>query len=92
MELITDQGGKDLPKAWYTYPTMMEICIVISCLKKIRGYDDCYDVYFSFYYVIKYILLCKSNHIVDFDMQPKFVNTSIFIRIVIITSILEGFN
>ena len=38
------------------------------------------------------ILLRDSNYIVDVIMWPKFGNSSIFIREIIITSILQGFD
>ena len=51
-----------------------------------------YDVIISVHDVTNKILSRDSNYIVDVVMWPKFGNTSISMREVIITSILSGFD
>ena len=54
--------------------------------------NKCYDTIISPHDVTNNTLSCDSNYIVDEVMWPKFVIPSIFIRNVIITSILWGFD
>ena len=51
-----------------------------------------YDVIIIDYEVRIKILSCESNCIVDVIMRPKFGNSSISMKEVIITSIIEGFD
>ena len=51
-------------------------------------WNKVYDVMISGHDVTSKILLRDSNYIVDVVMWPKFGNSSIYIREVIITSIL----
>ena len=51
-----------------------------------------YDVIISVHDVTNKILSRDSNYIVDVVMWPKFGNSSISVREVIITSILQGFD
>ena len=51
-----------------------------------------YYVIYSFHDVTNKILSHYPNYIVDVVMRPKFGNSSIYIRQVIITSILQGFH
>ena len=51
-----------------------------------------YDVIISVHDVTNKILSRDSNYIVDVVMWPKFGNSSISVREVIITSILKGFD
>ena len=58
-------------------------------LLKIRVFWNVgYDIIISVHDVTSKILLRDSNYIVDVVMWPKFGNSSIYIREVIITSIL----
>ena len=51
-----------------------------------------YDVIIPIHNVINKILSCNSNYFVDVVMWPKFGNSSISMREVIITSTLYGFD
>ena len=51
-----------------------------------------YDVIISVHDVTNKILSRDSNYIIDVVMWPKFGNSSISMREVIITSILQGFD
>ena len=51
-----------------------------------------YDVIIFVYDVTNKILSRESSYMVDLMMWPKFDNSSISIREVIVTSILQGFN
>ena len=51
-----------------------------------------YDVIISFHDVFNKILTCDSNYIVDMVMWPKFSNSGISMKEVIINSILEGYD
>ena len=59
-----------------------------SLLKIKLFWNKGYDVITSVHDVTNKILSCESNYIVDFVMCPKFGNSSISMRKVIITSIL----
>ena len=59
-----------------------------SLLKIMVFWKKGYDVIITNHDVTDKILSCDSNYIVDVDMWPKFGNSSISVRKVIITSIL----
>ena len=68
---------------------MMLVKLVTLDLLKIKViWNKSYDVITSVSDVTNKILSCDSNYIVDVVMWPKFGNSSICIREVIITSIL----
>ena len=54
--------------------------------------NKCHDIIVFAHDVTNKILLRNSNHIVDAVMWPKFDNSSISMREVIITTILQGFD
>ena len=51
-----------------------------------------YDIIISAHYIRSKILFGDSNYIADFVMWTKFVNPSISMRKVIVTSVLQGFD
>ena len=59
---------------------------------KVFWNNDCYNIRVSVHDIINKILSRDSNYIVDVVMRPKFGNSSISMREVIITSILYGFD
>ena len=61
-------------------------------LLKIKFRNKDYDLIFFVYDVTRKILSSESNYIDHVVMWPKFVNNSIFMRQVIITSILKEFH
>ena len=68
---------------------MMLVKLVTLDLLKIKViWNKSYDVITSVSDVTNKILSCDSNYIVDVVMWPKFGNSSISMREVIITSIL----
>ena len=68
---------------------IMSAKIATPDLLKIKTFwNKDYDVIISIYDVTKEILSCDSNHIVDVVAWPKFGNSSISMREVIITLIL----
>ena len=68
---------------------MMLVKLVTLDLLKIKViWNKSYDVITSVSDVTNKILSCDSNYIVDVVMWPKFGNSSISMRDVIITSIL----
>ena len=71
-----------LMSAKLAIPDILEIKLFLS-----KGYD----VITSFHKVTKKILSRDSNYIVAVVMWPKFSNSSISIREVIITSFLQGY-
>ena len=68
---------------------MMSAKIATPSLLKIKVFwnKDC-DIITYVYDVTNKILSCDSNYIVDMVMRPKFGNSSISIREIIIISIL----
>ena len=78
-----------VPKTCHTYPTMMTLGIVIPYLQNVNVFPNKgYGVIISLHDVINRILLHDSNCILDVVIWPKFCNSSISMREVIITSIL----
>ena len=72
---------------------MMSAKMATPGLLKIKVFwNKGYDVIISVHDVTNKILSRDSNYIVDVVMWPKFGNTSISMREVIITSILSGFD
>ena len=68
---------------------MMPANLATPALVKIKVYrKKGYDVLLHDYEVTNKILSCDSNYVADVVMWPKFGNSSISIREVIITSIL----
>ena len=68
---------------------MMSAKVATPGFLKIKSYwNKGYDVIISVYEVTNTILLCGSNYIVNAVMLPKFGNSSISMREVIITTIL----
>ena len=61
---------------------------ISGLLKTIVFWNKCYDVTITAHDVTNKIFSRDSNYIVDVVMQPKFGNSSISVREVIITSIL----
>ena len=63
------------------------------CLLKIKLFwNKGYDVIIFVHDITNKILSCDSNHIVDVVMWPNFGNSSISMREVTITSVLQGFD
>ena len=72
---------------------MMSGKMAVSALLKIKVFwNKFYCVKYSVYDVTNKILSHDSNYIMDVVMWPKFGNSSICIRLVIIPSILQGFD
>ena len=67
---------------------MLVKLVTLDLLKTKVIWNKSYDVITSVCDVTNKILSCDSNYIVDVVMWPKFGNSSICIREVIITSIL----
>ena len=68
---------------------MMSAKLAALSLLKIKVFwNECYDVITPFCDVTKKVLSHDSNHIEDVVMWPKFGNSSISIKEVIMTSIL----
>ena len=68
---------------------MMSVKMATADLLKIKVFwNKSFNIIYFVYDVSNKILSHDSNYIVDFVMWPKFGNTSISIREVIITSIL----
>ena len=68
---------------------MMSAKVATPGFLKIKSYwNKGYDVIISVYEVTTTILFCGSNYIVNAVMLPKFGNSSISMREVIITTIL----
>ena len=71
---------------------MMSAKIATPALLKIKVFSNKgYCVIYFVYHVTNKILSYDSNYIMDVVTRPKFGNSSICIREVIITSILQGF-
>ena len=72
---------------------MMSAKIVTLGILKIKAFwSKGYDVIVSFHDITNKVLSRDWNYVVDMVMWPKFDNSSISIREVIITSILWGFD
>ena len=72
---------------------MMSAKMATQGLLKIKPFwKNTYDVIISAHDVTNTILSRDSNYIVNVVMWPKFGNSSISVREVIITSILQGFD
>ena len=69
----------------------MSVKLATLGLLKMVFWKNFYDVIISVHDVAKKILSHDSNYIADVVVQPKFDNSSIYMREVIITSILQGF-
>ena len=71
---------------------MMSAKLASLGLLKIKVFwNKGYDVIILCPYVTNKILSCDSNYVVDVVMSPKFGNSCISMKEVIITSILYGF-
>ena len=62
----------------------------LGLLKVKAFWNKAYDILISVHDMTNKILLCNSKYIVDVAMWPKFGHSSIYMREVIITSILYG--
>ena len=72
---------------------MILATLATSCLLKAKVFwNKIYDVIVSVHDVINKNLSRDSNYIVDVAMWPKFGNSSISMRKVIVTSLLKGFD
>ena len=71
----------------------MSAKFAISGLQQIKIFwNKGYDIIIPDYGITNKILLCDSNFIVDKVMWPKFGSSSISMREVIVTAILQGFD
>ena len=66
--------------------------VTLGLLKKKVFWNKKYDVIIYFWDVTYQILSRDSNYIVDVVMWPKFGDSNIYMREVIITSTLKGFD
>ena len=64
----------------------------LGLLKRKSFWTEGYDTIISAYDVTTKILSCESNYGVNMVMWPKFGNSSISMREVITTSILQGYD
>ena len=71
---------------------MVTILMILAFLKAKIFWNKGYDVIIPVYDVIKKTLSRDSNYIIDTVMWSRFGNSSISMREVIITSILQKFN
>ena len=71
---------------------MLAKMVTLSLLKIEMFWNKGYDVIISVHDVTNKILSPNSNSTVDVAMWPKFGNSSLYMREVIITSILQGFD
>ena len=64
----------------------------LGFLKTKVFWNKCYDVIIFVHYITNKISLSDSNYILDVVIWPRFGNSSISMRKVIITSTLQGFD
>ena len=70
---------------------LMSTKMASPSLLKIKVFKKGYDIIISVHDITNKILSCESNYIVYVVMRPWSLETSISMRDVIITSILQGF-